>query len=194
MKILVAVPTFENIQPETFRSIYALHTGEHGVLFDFVKGYDCAVARNSIVKMALDKGADYVLMVDSDIILPDDTILKFLERPVDICFGVYPHKNTTEKKAELFKVSTAHFDQRFKYSELTMNRMEIGGAGFGCAFVRMDVFKDLKYPWFDYVTYENGEFLGEDLYFCDRARKKGYVLWADTRIRCGHLSRCFQYE
>ena len=58
MKILIAVPTFETIEPEVFKSIYNLKS-EHELHFDFCKGYDCAVARNEIGKKAQAGGYDY---------------------------------------------------------------------------------------------------------------------------------------
>lgn len=39
MKIFIAVPTFETIQPEVFRAIYGLES-EHELYFDFIKGVD----------------------------------------------------------------------------------------------------------------------------------------------------------
>ena len=194
MKILIAVPTFETIMPETFKSIYELDTIDAECNFDFVKGYDCAKARNAIVCKALSGGYDYVLMVDSDIILPPDTLLHFLNEPADICFGVYPHKNTTNGKAEIFKPGTDNFELRFSYKELKTDRIKVKGAGFGCAFVSTDVFRKMQYPYFRYVINESGSALSEDLYFCDVASKIGYDLWADTRIKCGHLAKYFQYE
>lgn len=194
MRILVAVPTFENIVPETFKSIYDLDKANHDVQFEFVKGYDCAKARNMIVKKTLDGDYDYVLMVDSDIILPKDTLLNFLEFPVDICFGLYPHKNNMDGMAEVYKTGQQNFAKRFTYKELTVDRMQIKGAGFGCAFVHHSVFLKLKYPWFKYVSYDSGTFLSEDLYFCSEASKAGYELYADTRIKCGHLYKYFKYD
>ena len=194
MKILIAVPTFETITPETFKSIYDLDTAGHVVSFDFVKGYDCAKARNAIAAKAMQGGFDYLFMIDSDIIVPPDSINHFLEIPVDICFGVYPHKNTNNGKAEIFKLGTDNFELRFSYKELTVPRIKIKGAGFGCAFIRVDVLKEMRYPYFKYAIHNSGSFLGEDLYFCDEAAKLGMDIWADTRVRCGHLARYFQYE
>lgn len=194
MKILIAVPTFENITPETFRGIYNIDHCGHDVRFDFVKGYDCAKARNVIAHGVLEGGYDYVLMIDSDVIVPPDTLKLFLENPAPICFGVYPHKNTTKHQVELFKLGTENYSERYSYEELTKPRMKIKGAGFGCAFIHADVFKKLPYPHFQYISYETGHFLSEDLYFCSVARQEGYELWADTRIRCQHLARYFQGE
>ena len=93
MKILVAVPTFENIYPDTYKAIYGLNRGEHQLLFDFVRGYDCATARNRIAQETLDEGVDYVLMVDNDVVLPHDALLNLTDDIKDVCLGYYAHRD-----------------------------------------------------------------------------------------------------
>lgn len=60
-KILIAIPTFENIMLETFKSIYDLNDCGHELTFEFIKGYDCARARNDIVN----KANGYNIFVDT---------------------------------------------------------------------------------------------------------------------------------
>lgn len=36
-------------------------------------------------------------------------------------------------------------------------------------------------------------YLAEDFAFCHRARQCGFTIWADTRIRLGHIGSC-QYS
>ena len=198
MKVLVAVPTFENILPETFKSIYGLTiTDGVNVMFDFCKGYDCAKARNEIAKEAVKYGFDYVLMVDSDIILPSNTLQCLLENPVDICLGVYPRKNTTTGQTEIFKLGYKNFtdENNLNISEIVdPGRMDIKGGGLGCALIRVSIFKALPKPWFYYMIYPNGDVLSEDNYFCDRASSKGFKIQVDTRVRCGHLVRTFAFK
>ena len=195
MKVLVAVPTFETITPETFRSIYNLQRGEHEVSFDFVKGYDCAKARNEIAKKAMEGGYDAVLMVDSDMIVPEDALIKMTEIPADIVLGCYPRKNTRKGEVELFKLGHADFVNRYTYEELPSEpRIQVKGGGFGCALVRTVLFKQLPYPWFKYTLYNNGTHLSEDLYFCHCANSAMIKVMADTRVRCGHLTRMFIYN
>ncbi len=195
MKILVAVPTFENITAETFKSIYDLDAHGHELSFEYVKGYDCARARNDIGKKTIEGGYDYVLMVDSDIILPKDALKNLLEFPSEITLGCYPHKNTDNGEAELFKANLPNFVNRISYSELNGKiRVEVKGGGFGCALVKASVFQKIAFPWFKYVVYDNGSLLSEDLYFCDQAKKNRIAIWADARVRCGHLRKSFQYK
>lgn len=185
--ILIAVPTFENIKPECFRAIYNLKGDD--TTFDYVKGYDCAKARNEIVRKALDTGADYVLMVDGDIICPPDALIKMLEYPADIVFGVYPRK-TAPNETEIFYKGTFCFEKRYTIEELdaiTAPRIDVKGSGFGCALIRTALFEEMSYPWFNFLSYDNGSFLSEDLYFCMMA--EGHSIQVDTRVRCGHIGQ-----
>lgn len=197
INILIAVPTFENILPDTFKSIYGLQLPE-GVrcYFDFVRGYSCDKARNDIALEALEHDFDYVLMVDSDIILPSDALQRMLEVPVDICLGVYPRKNTSTEQVEIFKLGHDNFVVTYTMSELEKldTLVEIKGGGYGCALIRTDIFSTLDFPWFRYVTYQSGDVLSEDNYFNAKALKAGYKIYCDPRVQCGHAIRGIQWR
>ena len=117
-KILIAIPTFENIMPETFKSIYDLDPCGNELSFEFVKGYDCARARNDIVKKALDGGFDYIFMVDSDMIIPQDALQKLLEYPTEICLGLCPRKNTTDGETCIYKFGQVNYNDAYTYQDL----------------------------------------------------------------------------
>lgn len=212
MKILIAVPTFENIYPDTFKSIYDLETSEHDVSFEYVRGYDCATARNRIAQMALDKKTDYVLMVDNDVVLPKDALINLLETPVDVCLGYYAHRDSDNRyrgRSCVCKLYDENGNKHFNYpleSEYTADelkelkdsgqfRVQIHGGGMGCAFIKTDVFNRIKYPWYDWVNYANEHrgMLSEDLYFCEGCRKNSIPIYTDTRVNCGHILRHIQY-
>ena len=195
MRIMIAVPTFENIALETFKSIYDLFPMDNDVSFEYVRGYDCAIARNKIASKAVDEGYDAVLMVDSDIILPPESLMWFQQYLADICLGVYPRKGTTTGEMEAFKLGQYNYVDRFTREEVEQSgdRFQIKGGGFGAAFINVDVFRNLPYPWFQYVNYDNGSVLSEDLYFCSQASGQGYQIWADRRVRCGHIMKHVLY-
>lgn len=193
MKILIAVPTFENIQPEVFKAIYNLRS-EHELHFDYVRGYDCACARNEIGKIAQAGNYDYVLMVDSDTIVPPDALELMLEDPVDICLGVCPRKNTKDGKTAIVKLNSPTFHDNYYYSELPEGRTRVKAGGFACALIKTSVFTILDYPWFLYATYEDWSTLSEDFYFCQLAGMFDIDVYMDPRVKCGHLARYYQYE
>ena len=194
-KILIAIPTFENIMPETFKSIYDIDSCGNELSFEFVKGYDCARARNDIVRMALEGGFDYIFMVDADMYVPKDTLQKLLEYPTEICLGLCPRKNTRVGKTCIYKIGQINYEDAYTYYDLPKkDRVMVHGGGLACALIKTDIFKNLTYPWFRYVTYQDGSELSEDLYFCSQAKANGYKIYVDTRVRCGHATRYFQFE
>lgn len=212
MRILIAIPTFENIYPDTFRSVYGLNTGEHEMLFDFVRGYDCATARNNIAQMSLDEKADYVLMVDNDVVLPEDALINLLDSPKDVCLGYYAHRgddNLYHGRTCICKLNQPDGKKYYNYpleSEYTGKEMtefrnrgqykiEIHGGGMGCALIKTDVFRKIPYPWYDWVNYKTASrgMLSEDLYFCEQCKKKAIPIYTDTRVACGHMMRHVQW-
>ena len=197
-KILIAIPTFESILPETFKSVYGLKVPANcSCQFDFVKGYDCARARNEIAKEAIQYEFDYVLMVDSDMILPNNTLVSMFRDPKDICLGVYPRKNTSTGQTECFKANQKDYIDVYTYDELDQFQrgyVEIKGGGFVCTLMQTDVFHNLDYPYFKYVVYGSGDVLSEDNYFCGSAIAAGYKVYMDTNVRCGHSIRGFQWR
>lgn len=212
MKILIAIPTFETIFPDTFKSIWDMNTDFNQLIFDYVRGYDCATARNNIVQRALDMDADYVLMIDNDVIVPKDILRIMLQDPVDVCLGYYAHRdvdNIYRGRTSICKLLQEDGTPYFNYpleSEYTAEEMkqlnqkgvtkvQIHGGGMGCAFIDTDVFRKLDYPWYDWVNYkdDNRGMLSEDLYFCELCRIADIQIFTDVRASCGHILRHAQY-
>lgn len=192
--VLIAVPTFENIAPETFRSIFrnAKNSRVENLDFDFIKGYDCARARNKIVKKAIEGKYDYILMVDSDIIIPDDAIKRFYDWDFKVVFGYSPRKDDP-LVTELYKRNSGWGkENRFGMKELSESDVDLvltDGGSFGCVWLSTDIFEKLKPPYFEYVNYANGEALSEDLYFCQKARDAGIELLINTKVKCKHIAK-----
>lgn len=212
MRILIAVPTFESIYPDTFKAIYGLDSGGHELLFDFVRGYDCATARNNIAQRAIDEEADYVLMVDNDVVLPEDALINLLDDPKDVCLGYYAHRdndNIYRGKTCVCKLTDPYGNKYINYpleSEYTseelkilreqgITKMQIHGGGMGCALIKVDVFRKLRYPWYNWVNYAGDQrgMLSEDLYFCEQLRSHRIPVYTDARVACGHMLRRVQW-
>lgn len=210
-RVLIAVPTFENITPDTFKALWDMDKGEHEVLFEFVRGHDCATARNKIVDKAFELCADYVLMVDNDVTPPKDALLNLLSHDVDVVLGYYAHRNADNVYTGRVCVCKYLKDDGtpwFNYpleSEWTADELrekreageyliQIHGGGMGCALINMSVFDRLDYPWYDWVNYHDKKIgmLSEDLYFCEKCKADFTPIYTDTRVACGHLMRRIQ--
>lgn len=206
MNVLIAIPTYENIMPQTYRSIWQLDKGGHDVDFEFVKGYDVATARNHIGNMAKDRNVDYLLMVDNDIVLPKDALTRLLSHGLDVCLGFYAHRdwdNVFRGLTCIGKLKDKDGNDYFSFPRESLYTKEevlgmaqapvhVHGGGMGCALIKGDVFRRVKFPYFDWVNYESNQLLSEDLFFCLRCRDAGIRIHADPAVRCGHLFRFVQ--
>ena len=212
MRILIAVPTYENIMPDTFKGIYDLDPCGHELIFEFIRGYDVATARNKIAQKALDLETDYVLMVDNDVVLPKDALKNLTDDLKEVCLGYYAHRDTDNiyrGRTCVCKVYDPNGVKYFNYpleSEYTAEELKelregnnfkvrIHGGGMGCAFIKTELFQRLDYPWYDWVNYANAHrgMLSEDLFFCEKCRKARIPIYTDTRVGCGHMLRRIQW-
>lgn len=200
MKIFIAVPTYENIMPDTFKSIYGLDKCGHWCVFDFVRGYSVEMARNLIAKQAKAEKADYVFMVDNDIRLPEDALKNLLENPVDVCLGFYLHRwhEGANNKTCLCRLGEFNYTDMYTVEQLRelrekgVTREQIHGGGLGCALIKTSVFEKIAYPWFKWTNYSDGGVLSEDLYFAEQCHKNNIPIYADPRVACAHLFRRFE--
>lgn len=211
-KILIAVPTFETIYPDTYKSLWDLDKCGHETPFESVRGYDVATARNKIAQKAMDLETDFVLMVDNDVVIPQNALKLLMEDARDVTLGYYAHRGTDN----IYRGNTCicrlkdsegkeyyHYPLESVYSATEMHAMaeagdskiEVHGGGMGCALIRTEVFRKASHPWYDWVNYgdANKGMLSEDLYFCSLCRTCGISIYADVRVGCGHLLRHVQW-
>lgn len=197
-KVLIAVPTFESVQPATFKSIYDLDTSGFDVCFEPITGYTVAHARNKIVERGFEVGADLVFMVDSDIVLSENALQLLYEDDVDVVSGVYMHRDPGNKDAvntNLVKLGQFNYyeqvtrDEIHQFVEDGVQLLEVKGGGLGCCLISMPVFTAIEMPWFAWRSYQNGKMLSEDLHFCEKLKEAGITFHADPRVQCGHMFR-----
>lgn len=191
--VLIAVPTFENIYPDTFKSIFDLKKSQGVNLdFEFVRGYDCARARNKIANKAIEGEYDYLLMVDSDIIVPSNAVDIFSSVDYSLILGYSPRKDD-ETITEIYSLGFGYRKEaRYSYESLRNNEsdfIQINGGSFGCAWISVDIFSKLQYPYFQYLEYPDGELFSEDLYFCNSIQGAGDKVFVATKVPCKHIGR-----
>lgn len=207
-RVLIVVPTFENITPDTYKALWDMDKGGHECLFEFIRGYDCAAARNNAAQKALELNADYLLMVDSDVTPPNDALTNLLSHGERVVSGFYMHRdsstNATTERTCVCKVLQPNGLPYFNYpmeSEYTADELRemreageylvpIHGGGMGCILIKTDVFDELRFPWYEWLIFPDPiGMLSEDLCFCENLKNEGIPIYVDTRVSCGHLMR-----
>ena len=179
-KVFIAVPTYENIYPDTMKCIWELgrHEGNAELMFDFVRGYSVDSARNRCVHKAKEAGADRILFVDNDVTFGPDFLGNLMEHDEDVVLGYYLHRGEDGRKGLTNLCKTGQHSY-----------IEVKGGGLGFGLVRLSVFDRFLYPWFRFVEWGDGGVLSEDLYFSEQCANNGIKVYADPRCYCGHLFR-----
>jgi FkbM family methyltransferase len=191
-RILVALPTRKNIEPSTWLSIDRLIVPDgYEKTVETFYGYQVDQVRNLIAKYSIDLEYDYVLCVDSDIILPSDTLVKLLNAKKDVISGSYIQRKGDLHVVEVYEHREHGAVLNIPYEKMMMKDMapfKVAGFGFGCVLVDTKVFKAMSWPWFEYRNAEKWEnTVSEDITFCMKAEEHGFELWCDPSIRCPHV-------
>ena len=187
-KILIAIPTARNIEPDTFKSIYDLEVPDgYETTFQFFFGYNIDQVRNLIADWVV-KGYDYLFSVDSDIAFNSDTLKKLLAHDKDIVSGLYIQRKPGQHILEIYEATPQGGVTQMPYEKLNgIELAEVAGCGFGCVLVKAEVMRTIGYPQFKYHSaIDHNNTVSEDVDFCNKARSNGFKIWADPTVLCRH--------
>ena len=201
-KILIGLPTTgygHFLHVSSIMNLNLQSTEKIEVSFRFISNCLIYDARESLCKFALENGFDYILMVDSDMVLPTDTIIKYLDTfekfGCDMVSGLifkrtYPFQPCVYLKARIMENKDEYDRIEYKpYLEGIIKWNEgsfipIEACGMAACMIKTDILNKIKKPW--YYPFPN---MGEDITFCVKARQEANAkIVCDTRIDIGHLA------
>lgn len=192
-KLMIATPAFDPVVwLDTYRSVVCMDMCGMEVSAFCPDGHGVVKARTLIAKQAIADGVDWLLCIDSDMVVPRDGLRNLLEHGLDVCFGYYASGKGSDGETCLYEPGDS-YRRRITKDELHAARdrgeklVEVRGGGFGFVLVRASVFGRIAEPWFDYVWSYSGRKLSEDYHFSNQCRNAGIALYADTRVDCGHI-------
>lgn len=155
------------------------------------------MARTILGQACIDKGMDWLLWVDDDMVIPIGSIKKMVE--------------TVTKNPEIKMLSALYFSRSHanihgdgeyppcafvrsadntKHEHFDYNQppglYKVSAVGFGCVLMHKDVWNDTmaKAGGKGFVTTHTTT---EDVWFCNYAVEAGHTIWLDSSIVCGHL-------
>jgi len=142
--------------------------------------------RNYIRDYALKNDYDFLLFLDSDVLIHPRTLEALLATKQDVVAGIYLNVFQLDGKPViapvLFKDLGNGQCQLYKYEGAAVQKvMEIGAAGLGCTLISKKVLKDIPFR-----TFGASATGGEDMAFFVDARAKGFKTFANTFVKCLH--------
>ncbi len=168
-------------------------------------------SRNLILDYALKNNYDYLLMLDSDVIPQKNAIQELLNCNKDIVSGIYYNYFIVDGKMKYMPVAwTALTENEFETikqkiqlpdfikssedlrahlteEEVNSNQLfEVVIPSAGCMLISKKVFEKVKYGVLD-TTKQGGVKTTDDIYFDLEARKQGFKLYCNTKVKCEHL-------
>ena len=199
--LMVAIPSFaRTMKLPTWSSLgnamwYACnHVELSRVVHRDFGGYDVARVRNQMAQAALDEDVDYILMVDSDMVIPRDGIANLMYHDVELCMGWAVKGSSDDGTTSVVRYgATNGYKDFLKASEINelaskgTHLLEVKGCGTCCALINTDVFRRFGRPWFKYEDRPDGTAMGEDYWFCQRCHDLRVKVHIDTRVGCGHI-------
>ena len=191
-KIAIGFPLVDNTVPVSFfTSFVCMEKPREFVLLmpQFAHGPfsgNIADARNSLVEQAQMEGAKYLFMLDTDQVYPPETLMKLISNKVDVC-GVRVHRRWMPFDPIFLRGDIGKYESVPDEEMYSGRLIDVDATGSGCLLFDMTVFNRVEFPWFA-LDIKDGKPVGEDIYFCSKARKAGVRICVDTSIEVGHLT------
>lgn len=152
------------------------------------EGYSIAENRNYCAVQALKNDSDYLFMVDDDMVFDSDVLDVLISNDKDICGVTYhPRCETSENVVHLDETHIIEIEKNKdnpKYNQV----FECNAVGTGIILIKTEVFRKMTQPYFAFEYFDNGCVkVGEDWFFCLKAKEFGVITYADPTVKVGHI-------
>lgn len=213
-RVFVALPTEGRLHEQTLQSVQTMirnTTRAEVVHFKWADYRPSDRCRNMLVREFLqDKQWTHILFVDTDMIVPPQTLDELLESNQPLICAPAPLRNrhkTGSATMPTYSVTTnvmvlEDADLRGRAIDPTrsdttyayLDPDQYPGGVFACdasgmstCLAAREVFENTSAPWFQFVDRSDGGQVGEDVYFFRKARMAGYKLMVHPDLLCDHL-------
>jgi len=144
-----------------------------------------------IRQYALDNGYDYIMMIETDIIVPVDIIQRLLNKNKDIIGGVYEVgvKGSTDAPRRIC-IQQPYQDNLLEFVEveegykmLGQGIQQVGGMGLGCVLIKKNIFKEFPFKYTDRYSMHTDSIFYLDL------KAKDIPVYVDTNLMLEHINQ-----
>lgn len=182
-KLSILVPTRDMVHTHFAFSLSQLYKTTSEVIDTYLFFDSSSILlnqREKLIEEAKLINSDYVLWLDSDMVLPSTAAIRLLEHNQDIV-GCNYLKRTKPLKPVAYK----NIEDWDSFLPLTIeeNLVEVEGVGMGCILIKTEIFNKIKKPYFEFTYNEKSDdWLGEDFNLLKKLREVGYKVYIDTLL------------
>ena len=200
MKLLIGIPTSGQPTRPFLDALAALILPESVTEADRLvwTGNFVAVQREMIARDAVARGADLLAMIDDDIVLPPDALVRLIGALGDdpqaaVAGALYYSRDSARPMAVSRWVSTDTTSAAIPpYASDRV--VPVDGLGFGCVVIRVAALRALAAPYFAAHVYVDAATrtvrqCDEDYLLCERFRGAGRNVLLHAGVRAGHYDR-----
>lgn len=151
------------------------------------------VARNLLVKKALDRGFDYIGFLDSDVKCPEDAFIRMLAHQKPFMAGLYRAKKNVEIDGKKMWNAFVYDAEREGYVPIVDGEedgiLTVDIIGAGLMLIHRCVFDGIPFPWFRWTKDLDviGHGMSEDFDFCVKMKDAGIPCLVDNTILATHI-------
>ena len=199
--VLIAVPHTGILRAELVAyllNVVARNTGKLRISVDLSWGMPVDSNRNSIGKKLLETDSEWLLTIDSDIGPPLMVLEELLSHDKKVVGAVCWSSMGGEKggRWENFGIPYPVIMSKNPEGGWNVDReaasskerlVECDAGSTACLLLHREVLEAIEPPWFRLQYDEEGLCnAGEDFTFFDKVKKKGYGVYVDLALQCGH--------
>ena len=200
MKLLIGIPTGGQPTAPFLESLRALELPPSVVTADRLvwTGNFVPAQREMIVRDALARGTDVLVMIDDDIALAPDALVRLLgaldAHPRAAVAGALYYSRDSARPMIVGRWSSEDTTTAAIPAFRADETATVDGVGFGCVAVRLAALRPLEPPYFSSHLYVDTATrtvrqCDEDYLLCERVRAAGWNVLVHAGVRARHYDR-----
>ena len=178
----VHIALFTNGYPHVDSAIRAMDLSHrHGASFSRSIGEPYSLRRDQFVRWFLDTDASHALLLEGDVVPPEDALARLLDVGAPIATAAYPQWVDEQIRANVQTLTDATWAETIPPARFPIRRCLLG-----CVLVSREALLKIPAPWF-LSTMTASRFVTDDEWFCDTASRAGLTIVCDGSVMCGSL-------
>lgn len=182
-KVEVYMPCRDGKPYELARIVASIEALAHKTGVCTITREPVTLARNQATRKFLKTNATHMLMVDDDtVIMTRGAIDRLLALDADIAAGLVPWWDGVSGL-----ILNAQCEPNVWLKPWPTGTFPVWHVGTAIMMIARRVFELIEWPWFQWRESREGDYQGEDLDFCRKAREKGCSIMVDAGVIGDHF-------